>query len=60
MKDEVRHFFTEQEIEELDLEELAKIAGGGGGNNEVKCPKCKQKYPIREIKDHMKQCKRDK
>ena len=37
MKNEFRAFFADGHIEELDLEELEKIAGGGG-NAEVKCP----------------------
>ena len=52
MKNEFRAFFADGHIEELDLEELEKIAGGAG-NAEVKCPVCKKKYPIREIKSHI-------
>ena len=53
MKNAFRTFFADGHIEELDLEELEKIAGGAG-NAEVKCPVCKNKYPIRDIKEHIK------
>ena len=52
MDNEFRQFFTDEQIEELDLEELSRIAGGSK-SAEVKCPVCGKKYPVREIKAHI-------
>lgn len=53
MDNSFRKFFTDEEIERLDPDELEKIAGGAV-TNEVKCPICKQKIAIRSIKEHLK------
>lgn len=55
MEDMTRRFFAEysdEEIQELDLEELARVAGGDGKG--VKCPKCGERIPIRSLKEHLR------
>lgn len=58
MEDKYRQIYalTDEEIEKLDVDELARIAGGLDfmATNNVNCPICKQKIPIRQIKEHLK------